>query len=154
MHDFLSAAREHDPKILEAIDFKVKSAPGDASVAVLLTQLLDPSASPAATNPDGTTSQDVPPDTTIDPSAAPPLEIGPQSSLRTTIDANFNTGIIESSVAVDSVSAMLLEAIVTYMPQGAAVGAIAGGVQDRIAGRSGKNQERIADDESGTLQPR
>ncbi len=151
--DFLSAAREHDPKILEAIDFKVKSAPGDASVAVLLTQLLDPSASTSATNPEGTTSQDVPPETPTDPGTAPPLEVGPQSSLRTTIDFNFNIAIVESSVAVDSVSAMFLESTVMYMPEGAAVGAIAGGVQERIAGSSGKNQERMADDESGQSRP-
>ena len=49
--DFLSAAREHDPRVLEAIDFKVKSAPGDASVAVLLTSLLDLPPLPAPTNP-------------------------------------------------------------------------------------------------------
>lgn len=151
--DFLSAAREHDPKILEAIDFKVKSAPGDASVAVLLTHLLDPSSPSAATHSDGTTPQDVPPETPADPGASPPPETGPQSSLRTTIDLNLNPAIFEYSVAVDSVSAMFLESIVTYMPQGAAVGAIAGGVQNRIAGNSGKDQDRIADDESGLPRP-
>ncbi len=49
--DFLAAAREHDPKLLDAIDFKVKSSPGDAAVAALLTKLLDPS-SPAVFEPD------------------------------------------------------------------------------------------------------
>ena len=40
--------------------------------------------------------------------------------------------------AVDSVSAMILEAAVSYMPQGAAVGAVAGGAAGRIEGLTGQ----------------
>ncbi|MCA9008234.1 MAG: hypothetical protein KDB01_00735 [Planctomycetaceae bacterium] len=143
--DFLSAARERDARLLAAIDSKVKSNPGDAGVALLLMRILDPdSAAPGDT-------ADVPsqpaPDESDSGKDAPPAAIPPQSYYDYRPDA---TAIeIHPAFAVDSVTAMLLEASVGYAPQGAAVGAVASGVQERIGGGSGKNPDRIADDESG-----
>lgn len=143
--DFLSAAREHDAKLLAAIDSKVKSAPGDAGVAILLTLLLDPD-SPAAANHANAPTQPAPEEST--PGAdTPAAAIPPQSSFhhpRSTPE----TGTA-SALAIDSVAAMLLEAAVAYVPQGAAVGAVASGVQERIGGGSGNNPNRHPDDESG-----
>ena len=152
--DFLSAAREHDPRILDAIDFKVKSAPGDAGVAVLLTTLLDPSATPVQTKADGTPPSPAPAGAAPGSIATPAPSITPQSSLRKSIDRNHNSGVMELPSAVDSVTAMILEAAVTYMPQGAGVSAIAGGVPGRIedlsgpasGGRSRKKREDQNDD--------
>ena len=136
--DFLSAAREHDPRILDAIDFKVKSAPGDAGVAVLLTSLLDPSAAPVPANSEATPAIPAPQGAAPGSGETPPPSITPQSSLRKSIDRNHDRGANELPSAVDSVTAMILEAAVTYMPQGAGVSAIAGGVPGRIEDISGQ----------------
>ena len=177
--DFLSAARERDPRVLDAIDFKVKSAPGDASVAVLLTSLLDLPPLPAQANANGAasgypgmsgapgsgssfpgsssfgagSSGSAPPTETTMPmgpsSSAPgsgaqrpklssPAAASPQSSLGKPMNEHFRDSETGSRVAIDSVSAMILEAAVTYMPQGAAVGAVAGGVPGRIEGLTGQ----------------
>ena len=176
--DFVSAAREHDPRVLEAIDFKVKSAPGDASVALLLTSLLDLPPLPAPTNSNGAGSgypgmsgapseggsypgasgfgSGGPPGATgtpnprgsmqgrgaqgsapgSSPSSAPAL--APQSSLGNPKNENLSDAANGQRKSIDSVSAMILEAAVAYMPQGAAVGAIAGGAAGRIEGFSGQ----------------
>ena len=168
--DFMSAAREHDPKILDAIDFKVKSAPGDASVAVLLIGLLDLPPLPNLTNPNGGAAgypsgnpgmpdgeMPSPGSSNLNPASAPGSAVGhgaapgalsaPERSIspqafRSKESNQFDENIVAcSGAAVDSVSAMILEASVTYMPQGAAVGAIAGGVQGRMEGLAGHAAE-------------
>jgi hypothetical protein len=48
-NDLQTAVRERDPKVLEAIDARVKSAPGDPEVAELLTKLLLVSSEPPTT---------------------------------------------------------------------------------------------------------
>ena len=161
--DYMSAAREHDPKLLDAIDFKVKSAPGDASVAVLLISLLDLQPLPATTNPNGgpagypagypgMPAGEMPnPGGSSAPGSAlgngpapmgatpaPQLSLPPQASLKKESNRPADTVAVQPHAAVDSISAMILEASVTYMPQGAAVGAIAGGAQGRMEGLAGQ----------------
>lgn len=182
--DFMSAAREHDSKLLEAIDFKVKSAPGDAGVAVLLISLLDLPPLPPATNPNGGAAGypggypgmpaggypgmpagEMPNSGQANPNpagaSAPGSAIGhgpapgamqapalaPQASLQKATNPNASMITAQSNSAVDSISAMILEASVTYMPQGAGVGAIAGGVQGRMEGLAGHAAE------AGSAQP-
>lgn len=170
--DYMSAAREHDPKLLDAIDFKVKSAPGDASIAVLLIALLDLPPLPPATNPSGGAagypsgypgmpggempnpglSSPNPAGASAPGSAlghgpaagatqAPQLSLPPQASLKKESNPQTVSIAAHPQAAVDSVSAMILEASVSYMPQGAAVGAIAGGVQGRMEGLAGHAAE-------------
>ncbi len=175
--DYVSAAREHDPKVLEAIDFKVKSAPGDASVAVLLTSLLDLPPLPPATNPNGgaagypsgypgmpaegmptpgssspglstpgmpTPAANGAPGSAVGHGAAPgtiSAPPSPQALYKDELNQSDQKIIASSEAAVDSVSAIILEASVSYMPQGAAVGAIAGGVQGRMEGLAGHAAE-------------
>ena len=186
--DFVSAARERDPRVLDAIDFKVKSAPGDASVAVLLTSLLDLPPLPTQTNPGGAAtgypgmtgatgtgssipgspypgspypgtgtsgssvpagSATMPPAANATPGAgtsgAAPISrpqsfpsSPPQSSLGKPMNGDLSGTATDPRVAIDSVSAMILEAAVTYMPQGAAVGAVAGGAAGRMEGLTGQ----------------
>ena len=175
--DYMSAAREHDPKLLDAIDFKVKAAPGDASVAVLLIALLDLPPLPPSTNPNGTatgypsgypgmpggempnpglsnpnSSSSSPlgasaPGSALGHGPAPatkqalPQSLPPQASIRNDSHQQTNAATVSSQTAVDSISAMILEASVSYMPQGAAVGAMAGGIQGRIEGGAGHAAE-------------
>ena len=166
--DYMSAAREHDPKLLDAIDFKVKSAPGDASVAVLLIGLLDLPPLPASTNPNGGAAGNpggypgmpgMPGMAMPNPAGgsapgsalghgpapaamqAPQQSLPPQASLKNKSNQPTETIVAQPQTAVDSVSAMILEASVSYMPQGAAVGAIAGGVQGRMEGLAGHAAE-------------
>ncbi len=162
--DYMSAAREHDPKLLDAIDFKVKSAPGDASVAVLLIGLLDLPPLPAASNLNGGAAgypgtsgyPGMPAGEMPNPAGAgnpgsalghgaapatiqaPQLSPPPQASLEKKWHRPTETSVAHAQAAVDSISAMILEASVSYMPQGAAVGAIAGGVQGRMEGLAGQ----------------
>lgn len=145
--DFLSAAREHDAKLLTAIDSKVKSAPGDAGVAVLLTRLLDPDSPPPA-NPADTPTQPAPEESAPD-NNTPDAEAPPQSS-STHLRAAPATDNA-SAFVIDSVAAMLLEAAVGFVPQGAAVGAVASGVQERIGGGSGNNPNQVTDGGSGNF---
>ena len=173
--DFQSAAREHDPRVLDAIDFKVKSAPGDGSVAVLLTSLLDLPPLPVQTNANGAaagypgttgapTAGSAYPGSAY-PGAATPGAAGsgssamqgrsvpgsapasapasapssaPQSSMGKPANRYLSDSAADPRGAVDSVSAMILEAAVSYMPQGAAVGAVAGGAAGRIEGLTGQ----------------
>ena len=51
--DFVTAVQERDEKVLDAIDSKAKSAPGDSKVAVLLTSLLDVVPLATEVNPNG-----------------------------------------------------------------------------------------------------
>ena len=173
--DYMSAAREHDPKVLDAIDFKVKSAPGDASVAVLLIGLLDLPPLPPVTNSNGSAtgypagypgmpagampnlSGSSVPGSSVPGSSAPGSALGhgpaaramqapqqslpPQASLKKESNQFIDTIVAQRQAAVDSISAMILEASVSYMPQGAAVGAVAGGVQGRMEGLAGHSAE-------------
>lgn len=181
--DFISAAREHDPLVLDAIDFKVKSAPGDAGVAVLLTSLLDLPPLPAQTNASGAAagyqgmidangSGSLYPGSSLPgagdprssapagaqrgvpgkggmpgggnsgaaPSLSPPSPqlSAPQSLLGKPKNGHLGVATTDPRGAIDSVSAMILEAAVTYMPQGPGVGAIAGGAAGRIEGFGGQ----------------
>ncbi len=204
--DFVAAVQEGDEKVLEAIDFKVKAAPGDSNVAILLTTLLrvEPLAVdlngaagtgggypgggyPGGGGYSGTYSGGTVPGaessaSMVLPGSAPgsssgsggtgstggsqapgsPLPggsgpapgttpvgapgIAPQSSLDRSV-GNHDTielvavvqNVDHSRDAVDSVSAMILEAAVSYAPQGAGVGAIAGQVPGRIQGTAGQS---------------
>lgn len=179
--DYMSAAREHDPKVLDAIDFKVKSAPGDASVAVLLIGLLDLPPLPAAANPYGGAGGETSgypgmpagampagampnpagasiPGSGLGHGAAPermqaPALAPPQASLEKKSNRPTETSVAHSLGAVDSISAMILEASVSYMPQGPAVGAIAGGAQGRMKGLPGHSAEGGSTPQGSTPPP-
>ncbi|MEJ7593087.1 MAG: hypothetical protein WKF77_16190 [Planctomycetaceae bacterium] len=204
--DFVSAAREHDPRVLDAIDFKVKSAPGDGSVAVLLTSLLDLPPSPTQTSPIGAASgypgmngatgsgssipgssypgssypgtgssgsspppgsATMPPGANATPvpgtSGSAPISSprslpssAPQSSLGRPKNEDVCDTATDPRGAIDSVSAMILEAAVTYMPQGAAVGAVSGAVPGRLEGLAGQapgNYQPPGGNSAGAMPP-
>jgi len=160
--DFLAAAREHDPKLLDAIDFKVKSSPGDAAVAALLTRLLDPSSPPAEmipaeTTPAATSPPATPAESATGTDSAPPIKTDPQTSTENSRDRTRDSVAARVPLAVDSATAMILESAVTWMPQGAAVGAIASGVPERIADDSGapprRRSKKDEAEDDGMIQP-
>ena len=199
--DFVAAVEESDKKVLEAIDFKVKSAPGDSEVAILLTKLLSvkplsgnsnsaagaeggypggagyssaypggtipgadasapmvlpgsepgsPSGSGGTSSAGGSQAPGIPKSGGSEPSpGAAPVGapgVAPQSSLDHSagdLDAiKLVAGVQktdDSRGAVDSVSAMILEAAVSYAPQSAGVGAIAGQLPGRITDAAGQS---------------
>lgn len=140
--DFLSAAREHDPRILDAIDIKVKSSPGDAKVAVLLVRLLDPTLPSPAANPAESTSASSPAESATEATSDTSEQVAPQSSIRNIRDTRGESNPVQLNHAVDSATAMIMEAAVTWMPQGAAV-AVAINVKDREdEEKSGKSRDR------------
>lgn len=80
------------------------------------------------------------------PGLSPPGGVAPQSrSIRDlpSWERHENVALLPAATtfnsAVDSVSAMILEASVSYMPQGAGVGAISGQMPGRIEGATGQS---------------
>jgi hypothetical protein len=139
----VDAVHERDPKLLDAIDSRVKSSPGDPKVAEMLTSLLTALANPrvpASLNQQGG-SAGYPGDPAAYPGAAYPGSNGaagattpgmvPGAMPASGTPALQGTPPAQGSIrrrkqgdlAVDSISLMFLESATAY--QGAAVGAMA-----------------------------
>ena len=159
--NFSDAVREQDPKVLEAIDSRVKSSPGDPKVAELLASLLAVSAASTQTGSAGNgfssglgseglgypgaggTSASGATTPGSDPAApAPPkrsFSTGPGAGAASPTAPQTRISFPRSrSVAVDSLEVMLAESVTAFVPQGAGVGAIAGG---NLVGRAVGGQE-------------
>ena len=172
--NFLDAVREQDPRVLEAIDDRVNSAPGDQAVAELLASLFGVSTVSTGTVSTGSGYPGqgnagrsypgagglpgAPPNGTAPPASPPAEPPRRKKSLSGGSGAGAAGGAAPQtritiprprSIAVDSLSVMLAESVTAYVPQGAGVGALAGGnvVGRRLGGQQGAGPP---DGESGS----
>ncbi len=178
--NFAEAVKEQDPKVLEAINDRVKSSPGDPKVAELLASLLAVVAAPSVSPGSGSNfpgqggfgsgnpaaggfsgDSGLPGEPTGGATASGASSSGASSSAPSgpgllrggagggaaPPQANVTTPR-SHSLAVDSLTLMFTESVTGFLPQGAGVGAIAGG---GLPGRALGGQNSSADSESSGL---